>query len=116
MDQDIREALSDIKSSVRDGFKDVNSRIDQLVTKGEFDATVKRLDAQHATLRRDFDHHEAETRAHHKAVQDADAAVRAELLGELEKIRSSTRWAIGLLIPAAAVIAAIVFGILNLLR
>lgn len=116
MEQDIREALADIKTSVRDGFDSVNKRIDQLVTKGEFDATVLRLDAQHGTLRRDFDRHETETQAHYKTVQDADAAVRSELLGELEKIRSSQRWALGLLIPAAAVISTVIFGVLSLIN
>lgn len=115
MEPDIREALADIKSSVRDGFAEVNKRIDKLVTQGEFEATVHRLDAQHGTLRRDFDKHEQQTQQHYKTVQEADSAIRAELLGELEKIRSSTRWAIGLVIPGAALIAAVVFGILSLI-
>lgn len=40
MDEDIRASLSDIRQDVKDGFTGVNGRIDSLVTKGEFDATV----------------------------------------------------------------------------
>ena len=124
MDQDIREALADIKVSVRDGFKDVNARIDRLVTKGEFEATVQRLDAQHATLRRDFDAHEAASAAHVQEVREADAAVeakataatelvRTELHKELEGFRSTTRWAIGIAATGAGVLTSAVWAIVQ---
>jgi len=107
MEADIRDALTDLKESVRDGFRVVNERIDNLVTKGEFNATVQRLDAQHGTLRRDVETNEVQART------TADA-VRAELRGELEKMRATYRWAVALLVPAAGVVAAVVFGVLNL--
>lgn len=127
MDQDIREALTDIKTSVREGFKDVNARIDQLVTKGEFDATVLRLDAQHATLRRDFDTHEAASAAHVQEVRTADAdilskaqaasaAIREELHKELEGFRNTTRWAIGIAATSAGVLTAVVWAIVQYIQ
>ncbi len=116
MDPDIREALADIKSDVRDGFKAVNERIDRLVTKGEFEATIQRIDAQHATLRRDFDSHETRTEAHYTQTRTDDEAVKRELKGELEGFRATARWALGLAAPVVAVIAAIVFGVLNAIK
>lgn len=125
MDEDIRGALTDIKTSVRDGFQEVNRRIDTLVTKGEHDATVQRLDQQHGTLRRDFETHKEATVTQHQTIGEGDTQTRRELREELEKSRAEigvelekirgAAWRIlSLAVPAAAVVAAIVFGILNL--
>lgn len=116
MDEDIRTALADIKESVRAGFADVNARIDRLVTRGEFEAVVQRLDAQHATLRRDFDTHETRTESHYMQTRTDDEAVKRELKGDLEAFRTTARWALGLAAPVIAVIAAIVFGVLNAIK
>ena len=102
MDQDIRDALADIKGSVSDGFRDTNARIDKLVTQGEFKATVERLDAQHSTLRRDHDTLSASAVKEH-------AGIRAEWGAEIGEFRSSTRWAVGI----AVTIAGLVFGIIS---
>ncbi|MEJ1087064.1 hypothetical protein WDU99_01890 [Microbacterium sp. Mu-80] len=108
MEPDIREALSDIKTDVRDGFKGVNERIDNMVTKGEFTATVARLDAQHETLRRDFSAHDTEAATRATQARADDQAVRAELRTELDGFRVTTRWAIGLSVAGAGVLYTIV--------
>ena len=120
MDQDIRDALTDIKTSVRDGFDAVNKRIDALVTRGEFQATVERIDSQHDTLRRDYDAHEKRTEQIVEANRRADAAiaqkaeqgieqVRADVHRELEGFRSA-QWKS---ITLAVSIAGLVFGLIT---
>jgi hypothetical protein len=114
VDPDIRDALSDIKAQVREGFDAVNKRIDLLVTKGEFEATVQRLDAQHGTLRRDFDGHERRTEQIIKDNREADNAIRTDLFRELEGFRTTTRWAIALAASAAAILVSLMSWLLNL--
>lgn len=116
MDQDIRGALADIKSDVRDGFAKIDQRIDQMVTKGEFVAEVRRLDAQHATLRRDFDHHDQEAPSYRKAAADKAEAVRAEVRVDLEGFRTTTRWAIALAATGAGVVVALLSWVINILK
>ena len=117
MDEDIRGALTDIREIVREGFRDTNKRIDALVTQGEFNATVQRIDSEHATLRRDFNQHEIRSEAHMEDVRKADAVVladaqksiegvRIELHSNLEGFRSTTRWAVGVAATGAGVIVA----------
>lgn len=114
MDADIREALSDIKADVREGFKGVNERIDNMVTKGEFTATVARLDAQHGTLRRDFQSHETESAARATQARADDQAVRTELRSELDGFRVTTRWAITLSASGAAILVSLIQWLLRI--
>lgn len=107
MDEDIRAAIADLKLDLKDGFKSVNARIDTLVTKDAFDATVQRLDAQHGTLRRDFDAHEQAAPAHRAAAAARAEAVRAEVKTELEGFRTTTRWAIGITVPATGLLVSL---------
>lgn len=119
MDEDIRSALTDIKNSVRDGFRDTNKRIDDLVTRGEFTATIARLDAQHGTLRRDFDTHTQKSDLVLKKIEDDDAETLRQALArtenvekkvesELTEYRTTTRWAIGLTATLAASLVALI--------
>ncbi|ALJ19571.1 hypothetical protein [Microbacterium sp. No. 7] len=118
VDQDTREALGDIKGAINRGFEDVNKRIDKLVTQGEFNATVQRIDAQHETLRRDFDGHEKRTNVIISDNRAADAAVlekaegavqkvRQEIHKDLDGFRSTTKWAVGI----AVTLAGLAFGV-----
>lgn len=127
MDQDIRDALTDLRADVRTGFSDINKRIDALVSRTEFAATVERLDAQHAALRKDFDTHEAASAAHVNEVRAADdlilskaqaasAAIREELHKELEGFRNTTRWAIGIAATSAGVLTAVVWAIVQYIQ
>ena len=109
MDEDIRLALADIRQQVRDGFSDVSKRIDQMVTRGEHTATVERLDAQHATLRRDFDAHERRTEQIIKDNRAADEAIRAEVKRELNEFSTQARWSVGI----AVTLAGFVFGLIS---
>ncbi len=124
MDQDIRDALTDLRADVRTGFSDINKRIDALVSRTEFAATVERLDAQHSMLRRDFDNHEATSAAHVSEVRQADdavltkaqaasAAIREELHKELQGFRATTRWAIGISVTSAGVLVSLIWAIVQ---
>ncbi|AXH47316.1 hypothetical protein SEA_EDEN_21 [Microbacterium phage Eden] len=115
MEADIREALSDIKHDVREGFSSTNRRIDDLVTRGEFSATVARLDGQHNTLRRAFEVHETQTEGLVDALRKADIQVlhdsksetmqlRDEVSHQLNEFRVTTRWAIGLTATGVAIL------------
>lgn len=114
MDEDIRASLADLKTDLRDGFSSVNARIDTLVTKDAFDATIQRIDSEHASLRRDFDLHEAGAPAHRQAAADKAEAVRKEVRSELEGFRTTTRWAIGLAAGGAGVVFSVVQWLLAL--
>ena len=122
MDEDIRTALADVKQTIRDGFSTTNGQIKELITRGEFNATVQRLDSEAATLRRDFTAHEAQSERHTTAMHEADAkvmadaktsidAVKAELHTNLEGFRVTTRWAIGL----SATIAGLIVGAVSVI-
>lgn len=114
MDEDIRAALADLKNDLGTRFDRVDRSIESLVTKDAFDATVQRIDAQHAGLRRDFDAHEQAAPAHRQAAADKADAVRAEVKTELEGFRVTTRWAIGLAAGGAGVVFSIVQWLLSL--
>lgn len=124
MDQDIRDALTDLRADVRTGFSDINKRIDALVSRTEFAATVERLDAQHAALRKDFDAHEEASLSHVAEVRNADdivltkaqamsAAIREELHKELQGFRTTTRWAIGISVTSAGFLVTVIWMIVQ---
>lgn len=127
MEQDIRDALSDIKVSVREGFASTNRRIDDLVTQGEFRATIERVDIQHMTLRKEFDTHveNVPTRDRIAAERDVaianaaearDESIRTEFRSELEGFRTTTRWAVGIAATAVGLIctaASLAFNIIT---
>lgn len=125
MDADIREALSDIKHDVREGFSNTNRRIDDLVTRGEFSATVDRLDGQHNTLRRAFEVHEAQTEGLVEALRKSDIQVlkdskleteqlRNEVGAQLNEFRITTRWAIGFTATGVAILTTLAQWLLSI--
>jgi BMFP domain-containing protein YqiC len=127
MDPDIRDALADIKLDVKDGLTGIHRRIDDLVTRGEFRATVDRIDAAHGTLQRDFTAHEQKTETYMQQVRDEDNkvmdsttkavdAVRAEVHTALEGYKVSSRWAVGLAASIAGLIVAAASIVVNFIR
>lgn len=126
IDDDIRGALQDIKTDVRQGFSDVNVKIQELVTRGEFKATIERIDSEHNGLRREYDGHvknaenfmQAARDADNKVVDDATKAintVRTEVHTALEGYKVSTRWAITLSASVAGLIVAAASVAINLI-
>lgn len=120
MEEDIRDALADIKTSIRA----VDKRIDALVTRGEFQATIQRVDAQHEALRRDYDQHELNAPEIVKSVESKIDASKAVLRGEISSTRTATekrlgefaitaRWAIGVALSALGLLIAA--GVLQLI-
>lgn len=121
MEEDIRATLADLKndlkSDIKDGFKAVHDRIDGMVTKSEFHAVITRIDSEHGRLRVDFDTHVGQTDA---IVENVRAQIivqsdqtRKEMDTELERFRSSSRWAIGIAVSISGVLSAVVFSILQ---
>lgn len=104
MDEDIREALRDLKLDLREGFKDVNAKFDGLVTKAELQAELKGRDERMDSITKAIDDH----------IRSSPAmleGVRSEMDTELERFRSSQRWAIGI----SVTVSGIVFGIISYL-
>lgn len=114
MDPDIRQALVDLKTDLRTGFSDQSNKIDQMVTRGEFVATVERLDSMLVILRRDFDGHEAEAPAHRTAAFNRVEAVRREVRADMDGFRVTTRWAITLSATGAGILVALLSWLLGL--
>lgn len=116
MDEDIRAVLSDLKSDVRSGFDKVDQTFKEMVTKGEFNATIARLDAEAASLRRDFEAHDKAAPGHRaEAARKADE-IRTEVRTDLEGFRVTTRWAIGIAAGLAGIAASVGMWLLNLIK
>lgn len=106
MDEDTRASLTEIKTDVRQGFADVKTEIKELVTRGEFNATVQRLDSEIAAQRRDFTAHEEAAPGHRKAALDRVESVRKEV--------NSTIWkAVTLAVGAAGVLVSALTWLIN---
>lgn len=115
MDEATREALADIKKDVREGFAGIKGDIGQLVTKGEFNATVQRLDNQDRMheqnilqLAQQFQEHQAQTQINMAHVSSEDSATRKLVKEQVDEIKSSQRWAIGITVPAVGIFVAII--------
>lgn len=84
------EQFKELREDIRQGFKDVNTRIDTLVTRNEFSAELRRIDEKHQahvdSTNNNFNAHDA----------------------EMEKIIIGNRWGIGIAIMGAGVLVAIV--------
>lgn len=113
MDEDTRASLAEIKADVRNGFTEIKSEIKELVTRGEFSATVQRIDSESAALRRDLTAHEEAAPIHRKAALDKAEAVRTEVRSELESFRVTTRWAITLAATGAAILVSALTWFVN---
>lgn len=127
MDPDIRDALGELKGDVKDGFTEVNRRIDHLVTRSEFVAEVRRLDGVDAinseairAVQAALDRHLDQTTELVEATRIADAAIaeKAERgirdLGD--KISRVTKWAVGLALTGLLGAAGTAVAIFSALR
>lgn len=117
MDDETRAAIGDLKNDLKSdlskGFDRLDMQIGQLVTKGEFAATVQRIDIQHGTLRSEYQQHVSEAPAHRLAASARADAVKAEVKTDLEGFRTTTRWAIGITIPATGLLVTIIQLVAN---
>lgn len=112
----LMKLITDLKTDINARFDRVDKNVADLVTKAAFDATVERLDAQHTALRLEFDRHDKAAPDYRKAASDRAEAVREELNAQLGEFRSTTRWAIGLAIPATGVLIGALQYIIAILR
>lgn len=83
------DRIADLKLDVNAGFERIEKHLDKLVTKGELNATVERLDAQHATLRKDHDALKADADVEH-------AAIRRETAKQAEDLATGVKWWVGI--------------------
>lgn len=136
IDPDVKDALSEIKGDVRDGFKEIKELISTLVTKGEFEATVARIDGDIRntnervfSFKNEFDQHETRTEVHMEQVRAADKQVmdksqvaieqvRSEMNHTLQEFKVTTRWAVtvaasatGIIVAAASALTSFIFNI-----
>lgn len=118
MDEDVRAQLTDIKADIRAGFTDLRGEVTKLVTQGEFNAVVARLDSAHNGLETRFNEHvqksdlvmakiEEYDQAVLKTAIDKVEAVENHVHAELTEYRTTTRWAIGLTATIAAALVAL---------
>lgn len=89
--------FKELREDIRQGFKDINNRIDNLVTRNEFSAELRRIDEKH------------------QSHVDATNATFDSQNKELEKIVLGNRWGIGIAVAGAGVVVAIVNFIQNAL-
>ncbi len=85
------EQFKELREDIREGFKSVNSRIDNLVTRNEFSAELKRIDEKHQS-------HVDATSKNFDSVGE-----------QLGAISNTTKWAIGITVT----VVALVFTVIN---
>ena len=109
VDNALFAAVEGLRSSTEAGFVRVERQIRDMVTKGEFSATIQRLDAKDTALDakidsgfKDIDVKMAEG---FTAVKDAD-----------RDRNTKNRWFWGLMVTFGGIISGVVFGILNLMK
>lgn len=113
MSDGIAQALSELKTDMRDGFKDTNRRIDALVTQGQLDAVVARLDQSDKSnesaisqVRADLADHEAQTPV-------LLGQIRSELHSSLSGFRKTAWTVLGIAVAAAGVLATVLINIVK---
>lgn len=99
----LEKSINDLRDVVTDGFKEINRKLENVVTRDLLTATVERIDADIESAKNSIDFVE-------RNVED-------KLDGLDEKIESSgarTRWVVGLAIVGAGVVSGIIFAIVEL--
>lgn len=103
-DRYLEKSLDNLRDAVTEGFKNIDKKFENMVTRDLFSATVERIDSDiHST---------------NNTVQFVEKAVEDRLDQIDEKIEQSgarTRWVVGVSIVGAGVISGIVFSILQLM-
>lgn len=101
----LEKSISDLRDSVNEGFKEVNRKIENVVTRDLLSATVARIDS--------------EISATNSSLESVEKNVEEKIDQLDEKIESSgqrTRWVVGLAIVGAGVVSGIVFAVIDLTR
>lgn len=113
VDNHLSSSIDALRSTTENGFSRVDSTLKELVTKGEFNATVQRLDAKD-------DHLEARiSNVSDQLTQRIDSGISGltanvnsqfkELRTEDDKRTAKTRWILG----TAVVVAGLVWQVIN---
>lgn len=93
--------FQELKTDIREGFKAINERIDNLVTRNELNAELKRIDEKHeqhaADTLREFANRD-------RVNKERDSALDARM----DQFTISTRWSIGIAVTAVAIIVSII--------
>lgn len=82
--------FKELREDIREGFKTINARIDNLVTRNEFSAELRRIDEKH------------------EAHVNSTASQLSSHEAEMEKIVIGNRWGIGIAVAGAGIIVAII--------
>jgi len=104
----LSKAIESLDRKVSEGFGRVERRMDDMVTRGQFDATVERLDAKDAALE--------------ERIDNGFHQIRSELTSGFENLdqrekeaTKRTRWVLGWSVTVGSVLVAAVLGTLNLI-
>lgn len=108
VDNAILQMMGDLRGAMTEGLGRVERRIEEMVTKGEFSATIARLDAKddHLDTKMDsgFKDMELKFAEGFSAVKDAD-----------KERNTKNRWFWGLMVSFAGVLSGVIFGTITLL-
>ena len=101
----LERSIDGLRDIVNDGFREINRKLENVVTRDLLSATVERIDSDiHATK---------------SSLSTVEKNVEDKLEQIDEKVESSharTRWVVGLAIVAAGVVSGIVFALIDLTR
>ena len=100
----LERSIDGLRDIVNDGFKEINRKLENVVTRDLLSATVDRIDSDiHATK---------------SSLSTVEKNVEDKLEQIDQKVESSgnrTRWVIGLAIVVAGIVSGIIFSVINLL-
>lgn len=99
----LERSISDLRDVVTEGFKSIDKKFDNMVTRDLLSATVERIDS--------------DIQAAQNTIGAVEKAVEDKLDAIDEKVESSgarTRWVVGLAIVGAGVISGIIFAVVEL--
>ena len=102
-DRYLEKSINDLRFLVTEGFKNIDKKFDNMVTRDLFSATIERIDS---------DIHSAQN-----TIEFVEKGVDERLDQLNDKVESSgarTRWAIGLWIVGAGMVAGVIFSIIEL--
>lgn len=102
-DRYLEKSINDLRSLVTEGFKNIDKKFDNMVTRDLFSATIERIDSDIHSTQNNIDFVE-------KGVEDR----LDQLNDKVESSGARTRWVVGLAIVGAGVISGIVFSLIEL--
>jgi Skp family chaperone for outer membrane proteins len=87
----ILSAVQDVAQDVRDLRVEITGRMDQMVTRREHEAEVRRLDSAHASLQDAHDDLRRAAEIEHESLRTALAADQAERKAERSRVEDARR-------------------------